>query len=595
MAKVAVLGGGMGGLAAAAELVARGFEVEVFERGLVFGGKARSLGRFGTGTDGRRDLPGEHGFRFFPGFYKHVPDSMTRIPASSGHGTVFDNLVPTTVVTIAQQDRGFVQVPARYPQNPAEWLALAKDLQERAALGIPSGEIDFFIRRLIDVATACGPRLLREYEMTAWWDFIGAATRSQQYQKILAVGLTRSLVAMRAEQSSSRTVGVMLLQILIYVIRPGSATDRVLDGPTSDVWIDPWVAQLKAAGVVMHTQVTVKSLDFDGTRITSASVEMTDGSVRSVHADYFVAAMPLERFVPLITPAMSQKAPSLAPLRQLGVEWMNGIVFYLNRNVDIANGHVILADSTWAITCISQPQFWAGVNLGGFGAGNLKGIISVDISDWQTAGNKTTTKPAEDCTPIEVATEVWAQLKASLPQLTDADLLYRIDDPDHHTWFLDPDIESRADDPGTQTTTGLRGLQPAGAFSQSPAEDKDAEPLLINTNGSWYKRPEAATGIPNLFLGADYVRTNTDLATMEGANEAARRAVNALLIQAKSTAAPCEVWPLEQMRVFAPFRWIDRLGFALGLPQIRWGFLWKPAALLAKLLLKLLHLVGWRP
>ena len=107
MAKVAVLGGGMGGLTAAAELVARGFDVEVFERGIVFGGKARSLGRYGTGTDGRRNLPGEHGFRFFPGFYKHVPDSMTRIPAGSGNGTVFDNLVPTTVVTIAQQDHGF--------------------------------------------------------------------------------------------------------------------------------------------------------------------------------------------------------------------------------------------------------------------------------------------------------------------------------------------------------------------------------------------------------------------------------------------------------------------------------------------------------
>jgi len=340
----------------------------------------------------------------------------------------------------------------------------------------------------------------------------------------------------------------------------------------------------------------VTQLDFDGTRIKSARVEMADGSVRSVEADYFVAAMPLERFVPFITPAMIQKAPSLAPLRQLGVEWMNGIVFYLNRNVEIANGHVILVDSSWAITCISQPQFWAGVNLGGFGAGNLKGIISVDISDWQTAGNKTTTKTAEDCTALEVAREVWAQLTASLPQLTDADLICPIDDPNHHSWFLDPDIETKPDGTGSvQPTTGERGLRPAGTFAGSVAEDKDAEPLLINTNGSWFKRPDAATGIPNLFLGADYVRTNTDLATMEGANEAARRAVNALLIEAKSTAAPCQVWPLEQMRVFAPFRWIDRVGVALGLPQIRWGFLWQPAAILAKLLLKILHLIGVRP
>ena len=48
----------------------------------------------------------------------------------------------------------------------------------------------------------------------------------------------------------------------------------------------------------------------------------------------------------------------------------------------------------------------------------------------------------------------------------------------------------------------------------------------MNTKGSWADRPDATTRIPNLMLAADYVRTYTDLATMEGANEAARRAVN---------------------------------------------------------------------
>ena len=51
----------------------------------------------------------------------------------------------------------------------------------------------------------------------------------------------------------------------------------------------------------------------------------------------------------------------------------------------------------------------------------------------------------------------------------------------------------------------------------------------MNLVGSWALRPEATTAIPNLFLASDYVRTHTDLATMEGANEAARRAVNGLL------------------------------------------------------------------
>ena len=39
-------------------------------------------------------------------------------------------------------------------------------------------------------------------------------------------------------------------------------------------------------------------------------------------------------------------------------------------------------------------------------------------------------------------------------------------------------------------------------------------------------RPDAATTIPNLFLAADYVRCDVDLATMEGANEAGRQAAD---------------------------------------------------------------------
>ena len=89
---VAVLGGGMAGLAAAHELIERGYDVTVFEP-TAWGGKARSIPVAGTAAGGRRDLPGEHGFRFFPGFYHHVPDSMRRTPFAGNANGVWDNLV----------------------------------------------------------------------------------------------------------------------------------------------------------------------------------------------------------------------------------------------------------------------------------------------------------------------------------------------------------------------------------------------------------------------------------------------------------------------------------------------------------------------
>src|SRR5918997_6709906 len=100
--RVIVLGGGVAGLSAAHELIERGFEVVVLETRSEPGGKARSFPFPGSGSEGRPPLPGEHGFRFFPGFYRHLPDTMRRIPYGPDGGNVFKNLVTATEVQIAR-------------------------------------------------------------------------------------------------------------------------------------------------------------------------------------------------------------------------------------------------------------------------------------------------------------------------------------------------------------------------------------------------------------------------------------------------------------------------------------------------------------
>jgi uncharacterized protein with NAD-binding domain and iron-sulfur cluster len=113
-------------LSAAQELAERGFEVTVYERRPDFGGKARSIPVTNSATAGRKPLPGEHGFRFFPSFYKHLPDSMKRIPYAGK--SAFDNLVFSTRVQIARTGKVAFLEPTEFPQTFDDWTTVFKSL-----------------------------------------------------------------------------------------------------------------------------------------------------------------------------------------------------------------------------------------------------------------------------------------------------------------------------------------------------------------------------------------------------------------------------------------------------------------------------------
>jgi hypothetical protein len=55
---------------------------------------------------------------------------------------------------------------------------------------------------------------------------------------------------------------------------------------------------------------------------------------------------------------------------------------------------------------------------------------------------------------------------------------------------------------------------------------------------------------------------------MEAANEAARRAVNGILLSAGAATRPCRLWPLREPALFAPARALDWVRFRLGLPHL---------------------------
>lgn len=120
---VAVLGGGVAGLTAAHELAERGFAVTVYER-RALGGKARSMDVPNSAKGNRKPLPGEHGFRFIPGIYHNLPDTMRRIPFPGNANGVWDNLAAPREMSFARTGREDIRMPIPWPGSEPERLTL---------------------------------------------------------------------------------------------------------------------------------------------------------------------------------------------------------------------------------------------------------------------------------------------------------------------------------------------------------------------------------------------------------------------------------------------------------------------------------------
>jgi len=591
--KVVILGGGVAGMSAAHELLKRGFDVEVYERQDTLGGKAKSVRRVEDAPSGwhrpragERGLPGEHGFRFFPRFYRNLFATLDDIPCPSGRNA-HDNLVETTRGLVASRNPKEPQIEfaTRFPRTWEDVRFILKTLRNFRRFGPEErADMEFFLRKVWQVASSCEERRDNEYERMGWWDFIGATERSEFYRVFYATGLTRTLVAARATEANARTAGRILLQLMYGMILPGLSTDRVLSGPTSETWIEPWRDYLERTypdKPIFHCNATAIDLqcevDAQGQpvrRVKSATVSI-DGVERQIEGDYFVLAIPVEAFAELLNnngePArnphpdwLTKADPGLEAIFPLAkkVEWMTGIQFYLKEETPIVHGHVNCVDSPWALTAIAQRQFWdpAYLPLGvirrpGEDPIEIRDVLSVDISDWDEKGLDGH-KPAEQCTREEIARETWKQLKACLNK-GGVEML----PGDYAGYYMDENLQPFEASANIDRQSADPDHFEGGLY-------RNMEPLFVNQANTWSMRPECHTEIANLVLAADYVKTDTDLATMEAANEAARRAVNCIIDADRPRRGRkyCRVYSLSDPWWLSPFRFFDRRRYSRGLP-----------------------------
>ena len=190
-----------------------------------------------------------------------------------------------------------------------------------------------------------------------------ADRRSEAFRRYLADGLTRTLVggAGEGDERPHRRADP----------RPAAARPLARRRPCRsgaeradvDVWIDPWIAYLRSRGVEVRLGEAVEAIEVRSGRIAGVTV-----AGRAVTADHYVAALPVEIMRTLLSPELRAAEPRLNGLDRLVTRWMNGIMFYLREDLPLVHGHAIFLDSAWALTSISQRQFWPGFDFPGSAA-----------------------------------------------------------------------------------------------------------------------------------------------------------------------------------------------------------------------------------
>ena len=211
---------------------------------------------------------GEHGFRYFPGFYRHVFDLMKRTPLldermrDTGR-TVLDQLVVPPTARLG------LSGPGGEYRTINEGTAGSIE-QMREEMQYATEELGFTYRdelrysvQLLKFLTS-SPERRRRYEDFSWWEFVdgkseydkpdpegalhGPSGYSEKGTKLLR-DLPQILVAMSADESDALTNGNISVQMLMETFQSGGAKDRMLNGPTSISWLAPWKRFLKKQGV----------------------------------------------------------------------------------------------------------------------------------------------------------------------------------------------------------------------------------------------------------------------------------------------------------------------------------------------------------
>ncbi|MUM17899.1 FAD-dependent oxidoreductase [Mycobacterium sp. CBMA271] len=531
---VAIFGAGVAGLTAAHELALRGFSVDVYERHAVPGGKARSFGEPGTGTDGRSDLPRTMGGHFFILGYQNLDETLRRIPLRGG-GTVPDNLSPKNGFVWVLDD---AIVTADIPRDSGvlrNWFSYAM-FGARLLRHFTLSDIAVFGSKALALTTSGDRRTWDEFEHTSMPDYFRSDRLSPNARKHADFSGWAGISKVDGCHTRLLATGAACVVNAVLQRRPrGERTImRVAAAPENEALFDPWVEHLRSLGVRFHFGRTVTRLDIAGGRANGAETDRG-----GVSADWYVLAVPADKAATLMSQDIVQTDPQLGRIQNIRHAEMGGVQIFLKHRVPELRS-MIFTINGWETANEVLSSFW-NRDIAEYGDGTVRAVISMQLTDrtFTELPGELYGKPAKYCSPQELIDEILHLLRTQLP---DGQRL--IADEAIHSWH------------------------PYPGMSYRDGEWIIDEPLLASSPSSWQNQPNQETAIDNLLLAGAYTRAILSGESMDAANESGKRAAASILRKSGVHAEPIHINEFKHLPGTGWLRRWDDRRYRAGKPNI---------------------------
>lgn len=516
MPKIIIIGAGISGLSCAYDLISRGYEVEIYERGDTFGGQAKSL------RTNKCFVP--YAWRIWTNYYYNFLDITGNIPFENGK-TVRDNIVPIPKYTHELQNKNERQVSGGTTLDP-------KNFNSRS---------DYYRvwNKLLNMFLFSDKRL-RENDIT-FYDYIDPKDKPTEDFAMEFVG---PIIGMEAKKATlfciTKGWEVTYLSRSIHTGLFDQSQIYVANGPYSEVIFNPWVKYLVEQGVTIHTNAEITYINYDKIAKKIVSIDTVDQ--KSISADDFIICMDQSSISKLINTnkdlmdiEMLKKSTELSTY---GNEMYFGMVLHFSEKFDPPLGTGCAQTQPWKVVIENFSASWGKKYIEHC---KSEEIIQASCLDLYPGLNG---KMLHECSVEEAIQETIEQLRRSK---------------------LMKDLK---------TTSGKSIWEVFTGYDIWPEWINGKDGKITNKNNfykfsinknCWDLMPSTKTPVKNLFFGSVITKTEVPMVSMEIACSNGRHAAKAICEKYQTSSPHVYKHPGFLPKILAPYRGMDWVLFSMGI------------------------------